>query len=318
MAAPLLMRNLGMPWRSLLLLCLAVAPLLTGATDKYVNDDTASSDQVMQAILNSPNASADIKAIAGSVGSLAMFESAGSMNVYNGSCCYGILQMSSTNIRNTTGLGAEEFRRLPLQDQVNAWATIMSQSMLSSPVKQLREMGTFDGRPVDGSMELACIQLGTGNCLTMIRSGKCSGFADTNGTTICAMADKIAAGMVVTPKGPTIESRSHDSWFRRPDGVYEGPRFISDCITDGYGRCLPMDQAVADGFRTGSGGVSMGELRQTIQMICIATTMLVLGAGLLGMWRMYTVGRLGKPELINGSRKAMLAALFVFVVLSVV
>ena len=46
-------------------------------------------------------------------------------------------------------------------------------------------------QPVDAPLLLACVQLGQGNCKTMVQAGQCSGFSDANGTTIC----KVTAGM---------------------------------------------------------------------------------------------------------------------------
>lgn len=154
--------------------------------------------QVADAVRNSPTANAWLKANADAVGALAInVESGGNTQVYNGSCCYGVLQMNKTNIRTYAGMTPEQFRNADLQTQVNAWSKVMSAALNDRAPKLLASMGTFAGRPVTANMVLACVQLGQGNCMTMIQSGSCSGFADRNKTTICAMADKIANGSAV-------------------------------------------------------------------------------------------------------------------------
>ena len=70
--------------------------------------------QVADAIRNSPTASPWLRANADAVGSLAMFESGGRTDVYNGSCCYGVLQMNRANIRRYAQVSYEEFRNWPL------------------------------------------------------------------------------------------------------------------------------------------------------------------------------------------------------------
>lgn len=152
-------------------------------------------DQVANAVRNSPNASPWLKANADAVGALAInVESGGNTQVYNGSCCYGVLQMNTTNIRTYTGMTPTQFRNADLQTQVNAWSKVMSSALNDSAPRKLAAMQTFDGRPVTANLVLACVQLGQGNCQKMLSSGSCNGFADKNKTTICAMADRIANG----------------------------------------------------------------------------------------------------------------------------
>lgn len=151
---------------------------------------TYSATQVADALRNSPYANTFLVSNAGQIGNLAMFESSGQTNIYNGSCCYGILQMNGTNLRSL-GISPNEYMQMNLQQQVDAWARIQSQALNDPILSQLQNMSTFDGQPVDAAMMLACVQLGQGNCRKMIQSGKCNGFEDRNGTDICEMADKI-------------------------------------------------------------------------------------------------------------------------------
>ena len=75
------------------------------------------------------------------------------------------------------------------QVRIDAWARLTNDGYNTLAVRRLMEMGTFDGQRVDAGFIASCIQLGPGNCQQMVSSGRCSGFADPNGTTICDMAN---------------------------------------------------------------------------------------------------------------------------------
>lgn len=94
----------------------------------------------------------------------------------------------NANIQKYAGTDREGYGCMSLQQQTDAWANLTNDGYNSSAVRQLASMSTFDGQPVDASLIAACIQLGAGNCQKMVDSGKCSGFSDVNGTTICGMA----------------------------------------------------------------------------------------------------------------------------------
>ncbi len=151
-----------------------------------------SAAEVAAAVRNS-GLNSNMMQYANDIGSLSRFESSGNTGIYNGTCCTGILQMNRSNLA-AQGLTPQQYANMSLQDQVNAWAKLTNSAANASSVKQLMAMDSFDGKKVDGALVLACIQLGVGNCQTMIKSGSCSGFADSNGTTICKMADKIRGG----------------------------------------------------------------------------------------------------------------------------
>lgn len=152
---------------------------------------TYTPQQVADAIRNSPNANSFLQQNSLAIGNLAMFESAGGQtNIYNGSCCYGILQLNGTNLASL-GINPSEYLNMNLQDQVDAWSRVQSQAFNDPVVSQLTGMGTFNGQPTDAAMALACVQLGQGNCRKMIASGRCDGFQDSNGTDICEMAQQI-------------------------------------------------------------------------------------------------------------------------------
>ncbi len=123
-----------------------------------------SAADIAAAIQNSPSASTWLKQNAQAVAQLAInVESGGNTSAFNGSCCYGVLQMNRTNIARYANVTPEQYRQLSLQEQVNAWSALTSDALQAAAVRNLLALGTFDGRPVDGNLVLACVQLGIGN-----------------------------------------------------------------------------------------------------------------------------------------------------------
>ena len=243
-----------------------------------------SAADIAAAISNSPTANAWLKQNAQAVAQLAInVESGGNTTAYNGSCCYGVLQMNTKNIKIYTNVSPEQYRQLSLQEQVNAWAALTTDTLRSSAVRNLLALGTFDGRPVDGNLVLACVQLGIGNCQKMINSGKCSGFADRNGTTICSMADRIGGVSSGGAGGGTSGSSSGSS------GSASGGSSSS-------GSQRPTSQTIAEGFAQGS-GTDMSTLKRTLQMLGVSAVALVLGASMTGLWKGFARGRLHTFEL---------------------
>ena len=237
-----------------------------------------SAADIAAAIQNSPSASTWLKQNAQAVAQLAInVESGGNTTAFNGSCCYGVLQMNRTNIARYANVTPEQYQQLSLQEQVNAWTQLTSKAMQSTAVTNLLALGTFDGRTVDGNLVLACVQLGIGNCQTMINSGKCSGFADRNGTTICSMADKIAG----TNSGGTSGGNTGGS------GAGAGGSM------DTPGRA---SVSMAEAFAHGS-GMEMSVLKRNLQIIGISAVALILAAGLGGMWQMFSMGRMSTADL---------------------
>lgn len=155
--------------------------------------------QIEEAVKNSPYANDMIRQNAAAIGALSanMEVRNGETTTFNGSCCYGILQMTGTNIA-ALGMTKEQYRNASLQTQVDGWIRIQKPSFGAWAPQKLQQMAnqgiTFDGRPITQSMILACVQLGVGNCATMINSGRCEGWTDPNGTSICKMADAIDNG----------------------------------------------------------------------------------------------------------------------------
>ncbi|MCX5567471.1 hypothetical protein [Alcaligenes phenolicus] len=266
--------------------------------------------QVADAIRNSPNASPWLKANADAVGRLAMFESSGQLDVYNGSCCTGILQMNKKNIRKYAETSPEDFKTWDLQSQVDAWSKLTTEAMQARAPKTLAGLGTFDGREVDGDMVLACVQLGIGNCQKMINSGSCNGFADINGTTICKMADRIRNGPPTGNNGDPVD----DIIRPNPDqgGTYRPP--VDPCIREGEG-CLPLTESLEQGFASGS-GVSMGNLRLIIFAMSTAFVILILMSFITALFRNYSTGSIEKVELVNGVQKTIMIGMSFIVLMS--
>lgn len=309
-------------WAKAILLAL-VTVLFFGTSfgqpiDHTVNNTRVTAPQVAAAIAASPNASAQLQSYANSIGNLAMFESGGQLSVYNGSCCYGVLQMNNSNIASIRPpITTEEFRRLPLQDQVNAWATVMSQALRTSAPSQLAAMTTFDGRPVTASLVLACVQLGVGNCLTMIRSGRCEGFNDRNGTSICEMADRID-GVTRPPNTnpnptPPPTTGTGTGWTLTPQTPNTA---LQNCLTDGYGNCMSLSEAMETGFENGS-GFSMSALRNAIQMLTVCMIFLISASMLVAMWKQYTDGRIATAQFMMGVRQISMIVGIILIVLTV-
>jgi len=293
---------------------LSLPPTLLFATAALAVVVTAA--QVAEAIRNSPNATPWLRANADSVGSLAMFESAGRTDVFNGSCCYGVLQMNTGNIWQYAGVSPKVFRTWSLEQQVNAWSQLTSDAMNNQIVRGFIAMGTFDGRPVDGSMVLACVQLGIGNCQKMIKSGKCTGFADINGTTICSMANRIAGvnpGTGTTPTNPANPGTGTGTGTGAPS---PGISYNVSCVRNASGACASMSQAINFGFASGS-GVSMSQLRSTIQLLLVAVTLLVVGSAMTGVWHNYAKGAITKADMIHYMQRGLVIVGMVFVVMTV-
>jgi hypothetical protein len=265
--------------------------------------------QVAEAVRNSPTASAWLKQNAEAVGNLALKleNTAGNLAAYNGSCCYGILQMNKTNIADQ-GYTVDQYRALPLQQQVDAWTKVMSSALNASAPKQLAGLGSFDGRTVDGNMVLACVQLGIGNCQKMLNSGSCSGFADINGTTICKMADKMSG---------TSGSGSGTGTTGTPPstGTGQTPSGGNNCIRSSDGSCLPLTHALEESFEAGS-GVAPSRLRSINQALLVAVTILVMGGAMLGLWRNYASGAIDQAVFMLHAKQAALIVCTILLVMT--
>ncbi|WP_382225307.1 hypothetical protein [Hydrogenophaga atypica] len=226
-----------------------------------------------------------------------------------------MLQMNTDNIYSTLKIKPDVFRNLPLQDQVNAWATVMSEALKYPGINKLQALGTFDGRVVDGNLVLACVQLGIGNCDKMRKSGSCSGFADINGTTICKMADKIAGGTASSTVGSVAQTGSQDPYS---NGALPRPpqMFFNNCVRNSAGECSSLTDAINSGFQQGS-SVSPASLRFTIQGLTMAITFLVVASMMLSLWRGYSRGVIEHGAFIYSTKRLFLIVIAMVIVLSI-
>lgn len=285
-------------WRKRSPLTLALVPVVALAA-------IVSAADIVTAIQNSPNASPWLKQNAQAVANLAInVESRGDTSAYNGSCCYGVLQMNRANIREYAGVTPEEYRQQSLQQQIDSWSALTTDAMKSGVVRDLLALGTFDGRPVDGNLVLACVQLGIGNCRRMINSGRCSGFADSNGTTICGMADRMVGGTGTSPGG---NGGTGGGTNPGTGGGSGGWKPIPE---------VPVAQSLEEGFRQAS-GQSMGNVRKTILTIGIGATAVIVGSALLAVWRRYAKGGLAVDQFSRHALQAGLLLAFIAIAMTV-
>lgn len=269
--------------------------------------------QIAEAVRNSPNSSQWLRDNADAVARLAVnVESRGETTAYNGSCCYGVLQMNQANIRQFARVEPAVYRTWSLQQQVDAWSALTSPLVNTGVVRQLTGMGTFDGRPVDGNLVLSCIQLGVGNCQRMVNSGRCSGFADSNGTTICAMADRIG-GTGTTNPGTGTGTGSGPGTGSGTTPWTGGYTPEPPCKRDVNGGCLPISAALSQGFTNGS-GVTMEALKNVLFGLAVGIVLLIMGSSATGTWGEYSRGAITKPELmLNMKRIALVVLVFVMI-----
>lgn len=281
---------------------------------------TVTVEQIIAAVRAAPNATQWLRDNAAAVANLAIrVESGGDTQAYNGTCCYGVLQMNQTNIQAYTNLTPEEYRQASLQTQVDAWVRLTEDALRARAPRTLANMGTFDGRAADAHLVLACVQLGIGNCQRMINSGSCSGFADSNGTTICSMADRLAG---VTPNpgtGPTNPGAPGGPGTGTGNGTVSAPVpvYVPSCIQDGYGGCVSITQAINQGFAQGS-GASMSDVKRLIYAIVVTSIALVLLSASRTTWRMFSKGRIPAVSLLVSWKGAAVAMTVLLVILTLI
>lgn len=251
-------------------------------------------EQVAAALANSPYASPLLRNNSTAVGALAIFESGGETTVYNGSCCYGVLQMSTTNIQ-AAGYTPAQFAALSLQAQVDAWAQMQSRALNAGVVSQLQAMGTFDGQRVDFPFLLACVQLGQGNCATMVASGTCAGFADRNGTTICGMAARMRSSMGIATPPPTGGAPAGNTSWTRTTPAY-------------------TFSSVGEAFSSGSGS-DMGSMASMVRALLLSLTLLLCGVALIAHFGAYAEGQQPIFVFVRENIRVVTVSILVMVVL---
>lgn len=289
------MRCIGIPrfhprWRFAWLLwpTVAVAALVTA-------------QQVADAVRNSPGASAFLRAHADEVGALAIkVESGGDTTAYNGSCCYGVLQLNMSNIL-AAGYTIAQYRYTSLQEQVDAWSRIQSQALNDPVIQRLKALTRFDGQPVDAPFLLACAQLGQRNCQTMVQLGTCSGFRDGNGTTICQMAATMRAAMTGAP-APGSPGDVTIGAVARGGGSY-APGSLA--------RNAPPDTAFE-----GASGAGMGQTADAIKLMAGALVLLWLAWASKATWQRFVDGGAEVREMTATMMRAASVALVTIILLS--
>lgn len=260
-------------------------------------------DQVASAIVNSPTANAFLKAHAAEIGALAIqVESGGDTTAYNGSCCYGVLQLNTTNIL-ASGMTPTQYRNATLQQQIDAWSQVQSQALNDPVIGQLQGMSTFDGQPVDASFLLACVQMGQGNCRTMVQSGSCSGFHDANGTTICQMASTMRSAIAGSDGTGDTTGGTGD-----PNGGLGAPG------SGGGSYSPPPSTAPGTAFQQAA-GLSMAQAGEAIRLAAAALFALWLAWVTKGSWLRFVDGAGDMHRLRTTVLRAMGVALVVFFLL---
>jgi hypothetical protein len=193
-------------------------------------------DQIAAAIAGSP-LSDSLKKYATDIGRLGVFESGGNLGVYNGTCCTGVLQVNKGGLQRYCKCSPAEYANMPLDRQIEVWAKVTNGNANTRTVRNLMARGTFDGKPVDGAMILACIQLGPGYCARTLAAGTCStrAGADINGTNFCTMAARIRGDdTVVADPGPG-NSPGNDQEAAPDSGPYWMPISAEDAFFNGAG-----------------------------------------------------------------------------------
>ena len=261
--------------------------------------------QIVNAVRTSPNSDAFLRANAESVANLAVRveNMRGDTTNYNGSCCSGILQMTATNIAAFAGVTPAVYRTWTLQQQIDAWTALTVSAMRAPAVATLRSMTTFDGMPTDAYMQLACIQLGPGNCQTMISSGRCEGFRDRWGTSVCSMAARMQ-GLTYTPgtgsgtptpaptPTPSSTSSNNNSLFTPTPGNY---------VPSGSTASAMLDAS----FTSGS-GVSMASVNTLIKTILLSILVIFAAKATIGAWGQYQAGQMDTFDLKQGGKRILI------------
>jgi hypothetical protein len=255
--------------------------------------------QVADAVRNSPAASTFLRTHSETIGVLAIkVESGGDTTAYNGTCCYGVLQLNTTNII-AAGYTVAQYRNAGLQEQVDAWSRIQSRALDDPVIRRLQAMTSFDGQPVDAPLLLACVQLGQGNCRTMVESGTCAGFRDRNGKTICEMAATMRAAVGGgTPPGSPGGSGG-------PGGTALGGGAFSPGTGTTPGTAFE-----------GASGLGMGDAANAIKLMAGALLLLWLAWTSKATWGRFVSGRVLPQDMTTTVLRAAGVALVTLLLIS--
>ena len=133
----------------------------------------------------------------------------GQTGTFNGSCCTGLMQINTGNLRNPDicGCTRAEYGAMSPQQQIDVYAKYVNVSFANDPsVQTLKNMQangqTLGGHQVDTETVIACMQMGTGNCAAAIKNGCSSttlGQGGDNHVNVCTMGDKARLAMQNNP-----------------------------------------------------------------------------------------------------------------------
>lgn len=129
------------------------------------NNHNYSAQEISQAIQNSSTANQTLKNASCDFGGAGRAESGGNTCLRN-SKNFGILQLNEDNLPD--GITPDQYLNLPLQQQVDIWASRVGNSNTSGGYAQLSQTrnsgGTIGGAPVSAGMLAACFQFGRAIC----------------------------------------------------------------------------------------------------------------------------------------------------------
>jgi integrating conjugative element protein (TIGR03758 family) len=260
-------------------------------------------DQVAAAVAGSP-LSDSLKKYATDIGRLGVFESGGNLSVYNGTCCTGVLQVNRGGLKRYCKCSPAEYASMPLSRQIEVWAKVTNGNANTRTVRNLMARGTFDGKPVDGAMVLACIQLGPGYCAKTLAAGTCStrAGADINGTNFCTMAARI---------------RGADSVLADPGaGTSPGSDAGSTADAGGASGTYWNPVSAEDAFFNGA-GVDMSEVNTFVSNLVAGATLLWaawVSQAQYFLWRRRSIGLMDLQS--NILRAAVVASLVLVFILA--
>jgi hypothetical protein len=125
----------------------------------------------------------------------------------------------------------------------------------------------------------------------MVRSGRCSGFADVNGTTICSMASTMRAAIGGSSGGtPTTTPGGGTTSTPGPSPVAGGGGSASGGSGGAWGGSGSPGAMDAEQAYFAGSGHHMSEVSTTIKMTASMLISLMMAMGILSTWAQYTAG----------------------------
>ncbi len=173
-----------------------------------------SASEISNAIQNSPNANSTLKNASCEFGGAGVAESGGNTCETNGNN-FGVLQLTSSNL--PSGITADQYLNMPLQQQVDVWAKQVGNSNTTGGYKTLQANSDIGGTPVTAGMMGACFQFGPLICKNDINfmqqnGGQCpnasnGGVRATNSTLRAGTANMDGNSQSICTWGKTIQAK---------------------------------------------------------------------------------------------------------------